>query len=148
MFEQYKSPMLKITILMIFLCGICGVSISVACGGMVKKSEYGVYSVIMADVPAVGYAGGIDGLPATKPQKGKKYNPNSEAAKKYVAYLKSRHAQVLRDSGIDLGKKIQSLTVSVNSFSAKLTPREASKVAKQPGVVSVQLERMTIIAPP
>ena len=45
------------------------------------------YIVLMDDDPVVAYEGDLAGLPATKPGKGNKVNPNSAAVKKYLAHL-------------------------------------------------------------
>ena len=49
-----------------------------------------VYIVMMRDDPVVAYEGDISGYKATKPDKGKKINPNSARVKKYVRYLNYR----------------------------------------------------------
>jgi hypothetical protein len=45
--------------------------------GVASKARKDVYVVIMAADPAIAYEGDISGLPATKPAKGTKINPNS-----------------------------------------------------------------------
>jgi len=48
------------------------------------------YIVVMAAMPLVAYEGDIKGLAATKPAKGKKFNPKSKAAKKYLSHLQTK----------------------------------------------------------
>ena len=48
------------------------------------KGEAQIYLARLIDEPVVAYEGGIQGLPATKPAKGEKINPNSGKVKKYV----------------------------------------------------------------
>ena len=51
------------------------------------KAQEKAYVVWMAGDPVVAYDGGIKGLKATKPAKGKKLNPNSKAVIDYQAHL-------------------------------------------------------------
>jgi len=53
------------------------------------QTEY--YTVVFADPPAASYTGGIPGLERTKPEPGKKLNPNSAAVRKYKDHLKGAH---------------------------------------------------------
>jgi subtilisin family serine protease len=102
----------------------------------------GVYLVLMADAPAVTYEGGISGLPATKPGKGGKINPNSAHVKKYTEHLEKSHDKVLKDAGASAGDKVHDYTIALNGFAAPLTAAEAAALAKQPGVVSVRPDEM------
>lgn len=45
-------------------------------------TKTGLYIVRMADDPVVAYDGGVQGIPATKPGKGQKMNPNSAHVRK------------------------------------------------------------------
>ncbi|MGD8852700.1 MAG: S8 family serine peptidase [Gammaproteobacteria bacterium] len=101
------------------------------------KAEAAVYIIRMADDPVVAYEGGIAGLPATKPGKAQKINPNSASVRGYVAHLASRHDAALRAVGAS-DKKVYSYSYTFNGFAAVLTSEQAASMAAQPGVVSVQ----------
>src|SRR5215510_6128135 len=68
-------------------------------GGILEESPNGVYIVQMLDNPVVEYSGGINGLKATKPQKGEKIDPNSPAVVNYVSYLDSKHNDAVSKAG-------------------------------------------------
>lgn len=93
------------------------------------------YIVRMSDDPVVAYDGGIAGLAATKPQKGKKINPRSAKVEKYVEYLSGRHNQALAAVG---GSKVYGYYYSLNGFAARLTPSQARDLAAMPDVVAVE----------
>ena len=57
-----------------------------------------LYIVQMADMPVVSYTGGISGLSATKPAKGKKIDPLSNDVVRYVGYLTAKHDAALQPS--------------------------------------------------
>jgi subtilisin family serine protease len=94
-----------------------------------------VYIVQMVQDPVVSYNGGIAGLEATKPAKGKKADPNSDKVKKYVAHLKAKHDEAL--SKVGGGEKLYDYDFSYNGFAASLTEQQAAKLEKQPDVVDV-----------
>jgi hypothetical protein len=70
------------------------------------KAETGVYVVVMAADPAVAYEGGVDGMPATKPGKGGKINPNSAHVKQYEKFLEKEHNKALEAVGVSPSAKI------------------------------------------
>jgi hypothetical protein len=74
--------------------------------GVASKARKDVYVVIMAADPAIAYEGDISGLPATKPAKGTKINPNSARVKKYQKFLKNENAKALRAVGARAGAKV------------------------------------------
>lgn len=105
------------------------------------KAEAEVYLVRLVEDPVVAYEGGISGLPATKPAKGEKINPNSAKVKKYVAHLNSRHDAVLDAVGAG-ANKIYDYRYSVNGFAALLTPAQAAAIAAMPDVISVEADAL------
>ena len=54
----------------------------------VSESPNGIYIVQMIDNPAVAYDGGVKGLKATRPARGKKLDPESKHVIDYVSHLK------------------------------------------------------------
>ena len=96
--------------------------------------ENGVYIVQMADQPVTAYTGGVKGLKATKPAKGKKINPNSPAVVAYADYLTAKHDAAVKTVG---GTKMQSYVYVYNGFAAKLSPKQAAAMVKVNGVLAV-----------
>lgn len=87
-----------------------------------KKITNNLYIVRMAEAPVVAYKGGIAGLKATKPAKGKKIDPNSTEVVQYAAYLDSRHDAAIAAVN---GRKIYDYKYSFNGFAAELTAEQA-----------------------
>lgn len=106
------------------------------------KAVNDVYIVIMAPDPAVAYKGGIEGLPPTKPGKGRKINPHSALVKKYQKFLEKEHNKALEAVGVRPAAKIHDYTISLNGFAAPMTKVQAAQMAKQPGVALVLQDEM------
>ncbi len=100
------------------------------------------YVVVMKADPAVAYDGGVPGIPATKPGKGKKINPNSAAVKKYDAHLKSQHNQSLQKVGAPTSDKVNDYTIALNGYSAILTDDQAAALSAQKDVAIVQEDEL------
>ena len=103
------------------------------------KPQAKVYLVQMADAPVVVYDGSIPGLEATKPEEGKKINPNSAKVKKYVKFLDRKHDEAVAAVG---GIKFYDYRYSLNGFAAVLTATQAAKLSEQPGVVRVWADEL------
>src|SRR5687767_88628 len=103
-----------------------------------KQRVSDTYLVRLSEDPVVAYKGGIAGLRATKPAAGNKINPNHPDVTRYAAYLDSRHDAVLAKVGG--GHKVYDYRYAVNGFAAKLTADQAARLAKLPGVVSVEAD--------
>jgi subtilisin family serine protease len=109
---------------------------------MAGKGDTKSYIVLMAADPAIAYEGDIKGLPATKPGKDGKINPNSAHVKKYVQFLEKEHNKALKGAGANVADKVHDYVYAANGFSAILTAVEAAELAKQPGVVRVMPDEM------
>lgn len=94
-----------------------------------------VFIVMMRDDPAVAYDGGIGKLKATKPDAGKKINPNSAHVKKYVSHLISTHDSAL--SAVGAGSKIYSYSYALNGFAAVLTTTQVEALRARNDVVRI-----------
>ncbi len=94
------------------------------------------YLVRMSESPVVGYRGGIAGYKATAPKRGDKIDPNHPEVTRYAAYLDSRHDAALASVGG--GRKLYDYRFAVNGFAAALTADQAARLAKTPGVASVE----------
>jgi len=105
------------------------------------KNADNVYLVRMVEDSVVAYQGGIRGLPATKPAKGQKINPNSSIVRKYVAYLDARHDAVLNAVGAG-SSKVYDYRYSLNGFAAVLTPAQAAALQARPDVLTVWVDEL------
>lgn len=99
------------------------------------KSESQVYIVQMSGDPVVIYEGDIAGLPATKPAKGQKVNPNSGNVQRYVAHLHTRHADAL--NAVGGGNKLYDYAFSFDGFAAELTGAQAAALQARADVMHV-----------
>lgn len=94
-----------------------------------------VYLVQMADKPALAYDGGVSGLNATKPARGKKLNPESADVVNYMAFLQGKHDTAMRTVGAN--KKVYSYGYAFNGFAAELTDAQVEKLSQTKGVLAV-----------
>ncbi|WP_433359287.1 S8 family serine peptidase [Streptosporangium sp. CA-115845] len=94
------------------------------------------YIVTLAGQPLATYGGGVDGIAATKPGKGKgkKVDTASANAKRYREHLTKRQDEVARSVGAAAQRHN---SVASNSFVAELTPVQALRLHRTGGVVSV-----------
>ena len=109
-------------------------------GLQIPKSD--VYIVLMGADPVVAYTGGVPGLDATKPKKGKKINPKNAGVQKYSKYLKSQHNAALKAVGTDETVKVHDYTIALNGFAARLSDAQAKNLKKVTGVVAVRPDEM------
>jgi subtilisin family serine protease len=116
------------------------VAVSLA-GGATAAESAKSYIVVMEAAPAVAYEGGVSGLPATKPGKGKKINPNNDNVKKYRAHLESSHNASLNRVGAS-GDKINDYSIALNGYSAILSEEQAAAVEQQKGVALVMEDQL------
>ncbi len=107
------------------------------------ESPNGVYIIQMIGDPVVAYEGGIKGLKATKPQRGKKIDPNSKHVVSYVGHLNAKHAEALNKVGG--GQKTYDYNYSFNGFAAKLSHGQAKKMQSVEGVVAVRADEMLFL---
>jgi subtilisin family serine protease len=101
-----------------------------------NKRQSAVYIVRMSEDPVVAYKGGIPGLRATAPAKGKKLDPNDPDVVRYAGYLDARHGQVLARVGG--ARKVYDYRYAFNGFAARLTPAQVARLEGEPGVLSVE----------
>ncbi len=98
------------------------------------------YIVQLAEPPVSAYDGGIQGLAATRPGKGKKINPNARAVVDYRAFLSARQDAVLASAGG--GKKLHSYGYVFNGFAAEMSDEQAQKLRATRGVLSVSKDEL------
>src|SRR6185503_17046804 len=87
------------------------------------------------DLPVGSYTGGVPGLAATKPQRGRKIDPDNPNVAGYASYLEGRHNDSLRSVGG--GRKIYDYRYTYNGFAVELTEAQAEAMKSQLGVVNV-----------
>ncbi|MGI5485695.1 S8 family serine peptidase [Microtetraspora malaysiensis] len=97
------------------------------------------YIVTLADQPLATYDGGVAGIPATKPGKGKKVDTAGANAKRYRDHLKGRQNEVSRSVGATPTKQF---SVVSNAFVAKLTMAQAAQLNATQDVLSVVPDRL------
>lgn len=97
------------------------------------------YIVTLADKPLATYAGGVPGIAATKPGKGKKLDVDSANAQRYRNHLKDKHTKVARSVG---AKAVKDFYVASNSFAAELTMAQAVRLRATEGVFSVEADKL------
>jgi hypothetical protein len=105
------------------------------------KAQEKAYVVWMAGDPVVAYDGGIKGLKATKPAKGKKLNPNSKAVIDYQAHLHGKQNAAMQGVGIGSDKKLYNYSVAFNGFSARMTEAQADQLRSSADVRAVTEDR-------
>ncbi len=103
------------------------------------KFAPGKYVVTLADKPLATYTGGVSGLKATKPAKGRKVDAAGADAKRYGTYLQGRHNQVAAKVGATASRHY---TTAINAFRADLTGQQAAALAKTPGVLAVTPDQL------
>jgi subtilisin family serine protease len=104
-------------------------------GSALSQAATQTYIVQLTGQPAVVYEGGISGLPATKPAKGNKINPNDANVKKYLDHLTGTHDAALAKVGG--AKKLYDYGYVLDGFAAALTEAQAEKMQTVKGVVAV-----------
>jgi subtilisin family serine protease len=132
---------LRSLLLFISLSGLAAMTAVAAGPGGEGKAARGAkvsnnaYIVQLAEPPVVAYGGGITGYLATRPARGRKIDPNDPEVVRYRAHLTSRHDAVL--AGVGGGRKLYSYGYAYNGFAADLTPAQADRLRRGPGVVAV-----------
>ena len=115
-----------------------------ASGASSSSGSTGLYIVQMRLEPVVAYEGGVAGIPATKPGKGKKVDRNAEAVKRYVGHLKASHDRTLAAVGA-ASAKIYDYVYAYNGVAAELTDAQVAALKKSNDVVAVVENEMVSI---
>ncbi|NLT57221.1 MAG: S8 family serine peptidase [Actinomycetales bacterium] len=99
----------------------------------------GRYIVQLTQPPVAAYDGGVSGLPATRPVRGSRLNPDSTNVRAYRSHLRKRQVAMLKTVN---AKPTHQYTLAINGFTAQLTARQAAKLAGQRGVLSVTRDEL------
>ncbi len=114
--------------------------VAVPASGQTAAQATAKYAVTLVQPPAAGYTGNVSGYERTKPQKGKKYNSQSDASKRYTEYLEQQQEELADDVGAQ--ETIYNYTHAVNGFAAELTEGQAAKLEQSGEVLSVEKAEM------
>nr|WP_308129484.1 S8 family peptidase [Actinoplanes polyasparticus] len=113
----------------------------VATGSDVARSaptaSTSVYIVQLAAPPVAAYAGGVSGIPATRPAIGEKVDLGSSAAKAYRAHLKSERQRTQKRAGLTAGDAVYEYDVAFSGYAARLSTTEADVLRRSPDVLAV-----------
>ncbi|AQR68345.1 hypothetical protein BZG29_08235 [Janthinobacterium sp. LM6] len=94
------------------------------------------YIVQLAAAPLASYTGGVKGFAPTIVH-GQRLDTDSEAARRYTAYLEEKQRAVL---ALVAEAPVQyRYTVTLNGFAAMLTPDEVARLKAHPDVTQVSL---------
>ena len=100
------------------------------------------YIVVLAGAPIATYEGGLTGYARTKAPEGKRVAVNTAPARKYEKFLTSEHNKSLKTAGVGTAAKLHDYTVSLNGYSAVLTPKQVDAIRTQKGVLHVFEDQM------
>ena len=124
--------------ILVFTCGLLNVSTADEYSEAPASDPFAerVYIVQLAQPPALSYRGKPGGLAATRPAKGKRFNPHSGNVRQYSRHLTDSHDDLLQSVGAHDGK-VYSYRYTFNGFAAKLTPVQAQKLRSKKNVLNV-----------
>jgi len=123
--------------LVVALCGV-----AVAATGATAAEATKSYIVLMGASPAIAYEGGVAGIPATKPGKGKKIDPDADNVQRYRGHLQAQHNQTLTAVGGNADQKLNDYSIALNGYSALLTEAQAAALENVKGVAAVQEDQL------
>ena len=106
--------------------------------GAAAEKRSAVYIVRMVDQPVAGYTGGVAGIGATKPAKGKNIDDEDPNVIRYAAHLNGKHSQLAQKVG---AKKLYDYSFAFNGFAAELNGSQAAQLANDPAVYSIEKDR-------
>ncbi|BFG14474.1 hypothetical protein CerSpe_007480 [Prunus speciosa] len=98
-----------------------------------------VYIVTIEGEPVISYKGGVDGFEATAVDSDEKIDTTSESVTSYARHLESKHDMLLGmlfEQGTY--QKLYSYQHLINGFAVHISPEQAEKLMRAPGVKSVE----------
>src|SRR5450830_225765 len=96
------------------------------------------YIVQLQDVPAAAYTGGTNGMPATQPAPGTRFDYADPDVQNYVRYLADQQASVIATVGD--APVLATYDVVLNGFAAMLTDDQVLALKSNPAVFDVQAD--------
>ncbi|MCI2957903.1 S8 family serine peptidase [Agromyces atrinae] len=94
----------------------------------------GRYIVVLADEPAAGYQGGVEGFSATAPEGDEQLDARRAPVQDYSSYLEDRQQEVADTVGAAVD---ESYTLTLNGFAADLDVAQATELSQQRDVIAV-----------
>ncbi|MFI5496741.1 S8 family serine peptidase [Actinoplanes sp. NPDC051859] len=112
-------------------------------------SPAGTYLVQLAGDPLATYAGGVQGIPATRASSGR-LDVESGPAQAYRDQLRQQRQAVLRKAGLAEKRVLAEYQTVYNGFAVRLTDRESARLRTTAGVVRVvrSVPRKAAATPP
>ena len=124
-----------------------GVEQTLAAGsaGTLEPSAPVLYIVRLKDTPLASYRGGISGLAPTSPRAtgASRLDVASSASQAYLRFLDAQQSKVILAAEQAIGRRLDvpfRYQAVLNGFAARLTPEEAARIARLPGVLAVHLD--------
>jgi hypothetical protein len=99
-------------------------------------SGAGTYIVTLTERPAASYAGGVDGLKATRPGRGERFDRTRAEVAAYARHLRSRQDALLDRVGNPT--VLYRYTTALNGFAAELDAEQVEQVRDADGVALVE----------
>jgi len=122
----------------VLLCGSASAAVGAPADTSVApvplESPTGSYIVLLDEEPAATYEGDRRDFASTKPEDGEQLDPRSSSVREYAAFLEERQLAVAADAGVDPAATYQ---ITLNGFSAKMSPETAAQLAAHAGVRAV-----------
>ncbi len=123
----------------------CGLMTAAAPAGAGEPEQPAVYIVQLAGAPVASYRGGVKGIAATRPGPGAaKLDAAASGSRLYAGHLLGGQDRVLAAARKVLGREVAPLaqyTLAFHGMALELTPEEARRIARLPGVRRVEPER-------
>jgi len=116
---------------------LSAVALAGSAGAAPSNAESGMYLVQFTGAPIAAYAGGVNGIAATKPTPGAKLDPKAWNYGAYRDYLRAKRNEVLGKAKVDKKKTVAEYDTVVNGVAARLTGAEVAKLRATQGVVRV-----------
>jgi uncharacterized repeat protein (TIGR01451 family) len=102
------------------------------------------YLIRLADAAVPTYSGDVAGLDATAPRAGRTLDPSAARVRDYTEFLQAEQDDFVTRMERAVGHDVEvpfTYQFAVNGLTAVLTPAEAAKVAKDPAVAHIALDK-------
>jgi uncharacterized repeat protein (TIGR01451 family) len=109
-----------------------------------RGTEERTYLIRLADAAVPTYDGGVAGLDATTPRAGRTLDPSTTRVREYTEFLEAEQGDFVTRMERAVGHDVEvpfTYQYAVNGVTAVLTPAEAAKVARDPAVEHIALDK-------